>query len=153
MQMHVFFFIPLMWGMPKRELSIDLKHFTQSDISTIFFSKWKGRLNETFQFRIENAFNTSNNNKSDQIQIKKFNRLPRERRLNATSLFNTKMIVMTLLSIKNDSSIRLLLIKDDCKWWKIHKKKITNPDQWRLNNVKEGGFSNDILIISSKTTK
>ena len=31
-------------------------------------------------------------------------------------------------------------------------KKFTNLYQWRLNNVKEEGFDNDILIISRKTT-
>ena len=29
----------------------------------------------------------------------------------------------------------------------------TNPNQWRMNKVKKGGFSNEILIISSKTTE
>ena len=32
-------------------------------------------------------------------------------------------------------------------------KTFTNPNEWRLNNVKEGGFSNEILIISSKATE
>lgn len=34
----------------------------KATFSTISFSKEKGRLNETFQFRIKNAFDTSNNN-------------------------------------------------------------------------------------------
>ena len=29
----------------------------------------------------------------------------------------------------------------------------TNPNQWRLKYVKEGGFNNEILIISSNTIK
>ena len=32
-------------------------------------------------------------------------------------------------------------------------KTFTNPNQWRLKYVKEIGFSNEILFISSKTTK
>jgi len=55
---------------------------------------------------------------------------------------------------KDDSLIKLLFAKEDCKWWKIHKKKtFTIPYQWRLNNVKEEGFNSDILIIGSETTK
>ena len=65
----------------RSELFYSKRHFKN------FFSKWKGRLNDTFQFRIENAFETSNNNKSNQIQNKIFNRLSREGRLYDTSLF------------------------------------------------------------------
>jgi len=30
-------------------------------------------------------------------------------------------------------------------------KTFANPNQWRLNYVKQGGFSNEIQFISSKT--
>ena len=50
----------------------------------------KGILNDTFQFRIENSFDTSNKNKSNQIHEENFNRLSREGRIYDTSLFNTK---------------------------------------------------------------
>lgn len=32
-------------------------------------------------------------------------------------------------------------------------KTFTNPNQWMLNNLKEGGFSNEILIMNNKTTE
>jgi len=32
-------------------------------------------------------------------------------------------------------------------------KTFTNHNQWRLNNVKERGFNNEILIMSNKTTE
>jgi len=75
--------------MPKRktkyrsEIVHSKRHFDN------FFSKWKGRLNYTFQFRIENAFETLNINKSNQIHDKKFNRPFGEGRLDDTSLFDT----------------------------------------------------------------
>lgn len=31
-------------------------------------------------------------------------------------------------------------------------KTFTNTNQWRLNNVKEGGFNNETLIMNIKTT-
>ena len=56
---------------------------------TISSSKEKGRLHDTFQFWIKNAFDTSNKNKSDQIHEEKFNRLSREGSIHDTALFNT----------------------------------------------------------------
>ena len=67
------FFVPINVKNSKKrksEYRKDLKFFTQNDISTISFSKWKGRLNDTFQFQIENAFDTSNINKSNQMHEK-----------------------------------------------------------------------------------
>ena len=74
-----------------------------------------------FQFRIENAFDTSNINKSNQIHDKNFNQLSGGGRIYDTHLFDTKRQLRHFLH-QNDRSIyktfRQRIVNDG----KIHKK-------------------------------
>ena len=118
MHMHVVFRFLNVW-MTKRTLSIDLNYSSFTAIVlTILFSKMKGRPRR--HFAISNskiAFDIWNTINSNQIQWQKCNRLSKR-----GGLFSlTENDTCDTFKSKDDSLIKLLFVKENCKWWKIHK--------------------------------
>ena len=150
--MYLFFSFLSVW-MTKRKLSRNLNYFYSNRHFNNLFSKMKGRLRWHFHFWMEKCFRHF---KGLASQIKYYGKsvidyLKEE--YFTTLFFLTENDSCDTFESKDDSSIKLLFAKEDCKWWKIHKKTFTIPCQWRPNNVKEEGFNSDILIIDSKTTE
>ena len=52
---------------------------------------------------------------------------------------------------RNDSTITLLLCKEELKMTQNTQKHLQLFTQWRQNNSKEGGFNRGVLITGSKT--
>lgn len=92
--------------------------FFQSDSTNNFFSKNERKTKMTlcdFEFKI--SFDTRNTINSNQIQLQKCNRLSKKGRLFSL----TENDSCDTFKSKDDSSIKLLFGKENCKWWKIHK--------------------------------
>lgn len=136
--------------MPKGKLSIDLKYFLQSDISTISFQNREEDLNDTFQFQIENYFETSKYQPIKSNTWQKFQSTIQGRKIQWHFSFSYKTIVTTHFCTKTTVQFKQLFDKG-LKMMGKYIKTFNNPNQWRLNYVKQGGFNNEILFISNKT--
>ncbi len=130
MHMHVFVFHFLNVWMTKIMLSTDLNYFSfKATILTSFFSKNERKTKTTlcdFEFKI--AYDTWNTINSNQIQWKNCNRLWKRGRFFSLMENDT----CDTFKSKDDSSIKLLFAKENCKWRKIHKN--------IHNSLKNGGW-------------
>ena len=116
------FFSFLNVRMTKTKLCIGLNYlFSKWHFSNFLFKKTKGRLRRHFQFWLENYFWHF---KELMIQIKYNSKsvIDYLKEEDFTTLFSlTENDTYDTFKSKDNSLIKLLFAKENCKWWKIHK--------------------------------
>ena len=140
----------------KGKLSTDLNYFLQSDTLTISFQNKRKTKMTLFDFESKIAFDIWNtNNFKIKYKWQKYNQLSRR-----GILYDTLFLIQNDdydTCIKDDSSIRLLLTKEDCKWltntqkhlqfltdggWNMWRKKVSKRRYWSCTTKLLNKFEN-----------